>query len=524
MHVNHKRVLILALALVMVFTLALPVAAASEDAKTAVLKIDSPYCALDGQVTTIDPANQNVVPTLISDRTMLPIRILIEHFGGEVAWDGAARQATCTLGDRTVVLTVDSTTALVNDEETALDVPATIRDDRTLVPVRFVSESLLLNVAWEPQNRLAIISDQALPEDTAQLLEMEGVRALLDEISAPETDPEPAASPVTLTQQSYQLPSGTVSANVVTVDLSDPSVRVEARHVDSTLDHTAPFSSIVAGSDAEVIVNANFFNSYDEIQDPIGTLMVDGQFLYCNSGLPSIGFTADNQVFWGNPSVFVAIDDTEGNSWSAYTVNTLEQSYDVSVLYTPARGSSVPITVDGYAMTISGGKISSYGPVYAGTEAAIPANGSLVFMGPGFVSTNYFRTPTVGNAVTLTPYQRVTDSEGFVLDEVTQIISGAPRLVKDGAISTELIPGFEEDRFTTASTPRTAIGTTADGKLILVNVSSATVQQMRELMLNLGCQDATNLDGGASTAMYVQGNTLCSPGRELTSTLHIFVD
>ena len=103
------------------------------------------------------------------------------------------------------------------------------------------------------------------------------------------------------------------------------------------------------------------------------------------------------------------------------------------------------------------------------------------------------------------------DSEGFVLDGVTQLISGAPRLVKDGQIFTGLIPGFEESRFTSASTPRTAIGTTADGRLILVNVKA-------------GCEDATNLDGGASTAMYYQGKTIAAPGRALTSTLHIFVD
>lgn len=175
-------------------------------------------------------------------------------------------------------------------------------------------------------------------------------------------------------------------------------------------------------------------------------------------------------------------------------------------------------------MTISGGKMTGYAPVSAGSTAAIPADGCLLYMGTGFTATEYFRTPSVGSAVTVTPYQRVEDSEGFVLDGVTQLISGAPRLVKDGKIFTGLIPGFEESRFTSASTPRTAIGTTVDGRLILVTVKAATIQQMRELMLTLGCEDATNLDGGASTAMYYQGKTIAAPGRPLTSTLHIFVD
>ena len=87
---------------------------------------------------------------------------------------------------------------------------------------------------------------------------------------------------------------------------------------------------------------------------------------------------------------------------------------------------------------------------------------------------------------------------------------------------TELEDGFKEARFTTSSTPRTAIGINREGKLLIASVKSATIQQMRELMLNLGCVDAFNLDGGASTAMYHNGNYIRTPGRELTTTLQIF--
>jgi exopolysaccharide biosynthesis protein len=61
------------------------------------------------------------------------------------------------------------------------------------------------------------------------------------------------------------------------------------------------------------------------------------------------------------------------------------------------------------------------------------------------------------------------------------------------------------------------------GKLLLVSVPSATIQQMRELMKSLGCVDAFNLDGGASCGMYYNGSYLATPGRELTVTLQVFV-
>lgn len=58
------------------------------------------------------------------------------------------------------------------------------------------------------------------------------------------------------------------------------------------------------------------------------------------------------------------------------------------------------------------------------------------------------------------------------------VVSGAPRLVRDGAIVTEA-------RFTTAVSPRSAIGVNAAGKLALVSVPGAVIQQMRELTVTL---------------------------------------
>ena len=97
--------------------------------------------------------------------------------------------------------------------------------------------------------------------------------------------------------------------------------------------------------------------------------------------------------------------------------------------------------------------------------------------------------------------------------------------MQDGAIYTELEGGFTEERFTTLTSPRSAIGIGADGKLILVCVpGGAKIQQMRELMLALGCTDAINLDGGASCGMYYNGQYIATPGRELTTTIQVFVD
>lgn len=109
-------------------------------------------------------------------------------------------------------------------------------------------------------------------------------------------------------------------------------------------------------------------------------------------------------------------------------------------------------------------------------------------------------------------------------------ISAGPMLVKDGKILPEFtkmengyyLNNFEiiaEDIFdgTESDADRTAIGYTADGKVILfvcdgrINSSNgAGLDQVARIMKGLGCVDALNLDGGGSTAMLVAGERVNS--------------
>lgn len=349
--------------------------------------------------------------------------------------------------------------------------------------------------------------------------------------SSTDTPAQPAASSaITRVSKTYTVASGAVSADVITVDVKDPSVTVKSAMVNNRLGATANFSDIVAASGATVVVNGNFFAAYNDSKFPIGHVMVDGNFLYGNSGLSSLGITEGGEAKIGRILLFTRIKETNGkNQWAAYEVNTSSQGKDLSVMYTPAYGTSVPIKVNGFVMTVSGGKVTGYNAVTAGSSAAIPSDGFVIYMGEGFASTSYFRTPTVGRSVAVEYYlqnKSYTASgaeDSFPVDDLVSVLSGAPRLVEKGAICTTLEAGFQEARFTTAVTPRTAVGTLADGKLVIVSTSAASIQQMRELMLQLGCTDAINLDGGASTALAYQGQIVRNAGRQLTTTLQVFV-
>lgn len=81
--------------------------------------------------------------------TLVPLRGIFEQLGAEVLWDNATRSVTAKKGDMIIELTVDQKTAYINGKVTELSVEAQIIGGSTMVPLRFVSEALGADVAWD---------------------------------------------------------------------------------------------------------------------------------------------------------------------------------------------------------------------------------------------------------------------------------------------------------------------------------------------------------------------------------------
>ncbi|MDO4281096.1 MAG: stalk domain-containing protein [Peptococcaceae bacterium] len=88
----------------------------------------------------------DAAPYVKNSRTYVPIRSLTEAFGAKVDWNGTDRTVTVTLGNKVVVMTVDKTDYTVDGADKTMDVAPEIVSDRTYVPVRFVGEALGFNV------------------------------------------------------------------------------------------------------------------------------------------------------------------------------------------------------------------------------------------------------------------------------------------------------------------------------------------------------------------------------------------
>ena len=100
----------------------------------------------------------DVMPFIKDGRTLVPARAVFEALGGTVEWDEKNYIVTVKYDKTTVILKINNTVAIVDGKNKILDVPATIKDDRTVIPVRFVAEELGFPVEWVESTRTVIIS------------------------------------------------------------------------------------------------------------------------------------------------------------------------------------------------------------------------------------------------------------------------------------------------------------------------------------------------------------------------------
>lgn len=108
--------------------------------------------ALDGEYLRFDQP-----PVNIDGRVLVPMRVIFEAMGADVQWDGSKQKVAAVLGNKKIELFIGDTSAYLNGAKHTLDVPARIINGRTMVPVRFVSESLEAAVNWEQGSKSVVI-------------------------------------------------------------------------------------------------------------------------------------------------------------------------------------------------------------------------------------------------------------------------------------------------------------------------------------------------------------------------------
>lgn len=122
------------------------------------------YVQLNGELIDFTDENGNRVDAqIVNSRTMVPLRKIFELLGATVEWDNDTRTAFATKENTSIKLQIDNQIAEVIENGVSrkieLDSKPILINDRTMVPLRFISESLGKQVAWDNIEQTAIIID-----------------------------------------------------------------------------------------------------------------------------------------------------------------------------------------------------------------------------------------------------------------------------------------------------------------------------------------------------------------------------
>jgi photosystem II stability/assembly factor-like uncharacterized protein len=123
-----------------------------------VLQIGQTSFTVNGSQRTLDSP-----PIIKNNRTLLPIRAVVESLGGTVGWDAAERKVMVSLGSTTIELWIGKSIARVNGVDTSIDpanpkVVPEIINGRTMLPLRFVTENLGCDVKWDGTTKIITIT------------------------------------------------------------------------------------------------------------------------------------------------------------------------------------------------------------------------------------------------------------------------------------------------------------------------------------------------------------------------------
>lgn len=117
--------------------------------QSVAMEVDQPFALTNGNIGRIDSENKEVVPYIKDGRTLVPLRFISEAFGAQVDWNAEKQEVTIKKDRTTIKMTIGANHYSMNRKDMQIDVPPEINNDRTFVPLRAVVEALGKKVAWE---------------------------------------------------------------------------------------------------------------------------------------------------------------------------------------------------------------------------------------------------------------------------------------------------------------------------------------------------------------------------------------
>lgn len=143
---------------------------------------DMPRSLAKGKLTPIDAENSAVTPKIIDGRTFVPLRFISETLGMQVNYDNQTGEISIVSGETTVSLFAGKTEAKKNGEAITMENAAFIEAGRTLVPLREISNLLGKEVFWHDSGFIVISNDAEIfdVEDSTEVTMIDYLRSKMD--------------------------------------------------------------------------------------------------------------------------------------------------------------------------------------------------------------------------------------------------------------------------------------------------------------------------------------------------------
>lgn len=117
---------------------------------------------LPGEITVFVDGRQvnfpDAKPYIKNGRTLVPVRFVSEEMGAKVTWNDRNREVLIEKNGKKILLKIASKNVYVNGVKKVIDVPAELKNGRTMVPLRFINEAFGANVHWVDEEKKVIIT------------------------------------------------------------------------------------------------------------------------------------------------------------------------------------------------------------------------------------------------------------------------------------------------------------------------------------------------------------------------------
>ncbi len=252
---------------------------------------------------------------------------------------------------------------------------------------------------------------------------------------------------------------------------------------------------VIAGINGDYYIMANY--------EPLGIVVQEGKLLSSDAGNYAVGFYEDGGAVFGKPALSLSVN-LKGTSLGLTSINktrvdggmTLYTDFYSSATKNKGEGIDLVCSISGELTLNSSQTLTVEEIITTGGAVTIPQGKAVLSVSAKSAA----ETLALVNSIVVGDTITVNTSSPSEWSKVTYAIGSLYKLVTDGAVVSGLPAG---------AAPRTAIGKKADGSLVFYTMDGrqpghsvgVSMTELAQRLIELGCVEATIMDGGGSTSL-----------------------